>query len=57
MATTAIKAAAHVLLNVSDTHAHLSDDLRKAMKVTANASLAQSESEQVNALKNLLHHA
>jgi hypothetical protein len=55
--TSTVKAAALLVSNYADSQHCLDQNFRDALKVVASAAMLQQESEQIKALKNIIHHA
>lgn len=52
-----VRSAAVLVSRYADTQTCLERDFRDALKVVARAAINQAESDQIKALKNLIHHA
>jgi len=46
-----------MLSDYADTQCCLDADFRNSLKIVASAAMRQQESDQIKALKNLIHHA
>lgn len=55
--TSTVKSAARLLSEYSESQSCLDTQFRDALKVVSSAALLQQESEQIKALKNIIHHA
>lgn len=55
--TTTVKTAAQLVSSYADSQCCLDREFRDALKVVASAAMMQQESEQISALKNLIHNA
>lgn len=55
--STTVRLAAELVRGYAETQTCLDMDFRDSLKVVASAAMNQAESDQVKALKNLIHHA
>jgi hypothetical protein len=55
--TSTVKTAALLVSNYADSQSCLDREFRDALKIVASAAMLQQESEQIKALKNIIHHA
>lgn len=56
MTSTTLKTAGALVQKVAETQSCLNDELRDALRVVARAALETNESDELAALKDLIHH-
>lgn len=56
MATTTLKTAGRLVHEAAETQSCLNDELRAAMRVVSRVALGADESDELKALKDLIHH-